>query len=99
MVFDIAGNKYRLIVWINYACRVVYIRFIGTHAQYDKIAARIAQARAEGEIRPERDPAALAAVAGAVLHSLVVRARAGQPRRQLEAIAATTTALILGTAA
>ena len=37
IVFNIAGNKYRLVVWINYAYRVVYIRFIGTHAQYDKI--------------------------------------------------------------
>jgi mRNA interferase HigB len=36
-VFNIAGNKYRLVVWINYAYRVVYIRLIGTHAQYDKI--------------------------------------------------------------
>jgi mRNA interferase HigB len=26
-----------LVVWINYSYRVVYIRFIGTHAQYDKI--------------------------------------------------------------
>ena len=40
VVFNIAGNKYRLIVWINYAYRVVYIRFIGTHAQYDKIDAQ-----------------------------------------------------------
>ena len=37
VVFYIAGNKYRLVVWINYAHQVVYIRFIGTHAQYDKI--------------------------------------------------------------
>lgn len=37
VVFNIAGNKYRLVVWINYAFRVVYIRFIGTHAHYDKI--------------------------------------------------------------
>jgi mRNA interferase HigB len=36
-VFNIAGNKYRLVVWINYAYSVVYIRFIGTHKQYDKI--------------------------------------------------------------
>ena len=36
-VFNIAGNKYRLVVWINYAYKVVYIRFIGTHKQYDKI--------------------------------------------------------------
>jgi mRNA interferase HigB len=37
VVFNIAGNKYRLVVWINYDYRVVYIRFIGTHPQYDKI--------------------------------------------------------------
>lgn len=37
VVFNIAGNKYRLVVWINYAYRVVYIRFIGTHKQYDNI--------------------------------------------------------------
>lgn len=37
VAFSIAGNKYRLVVWINYAYRVVYIRFIGTHAPYDKI--------------------------------------------------------------
>ncbi len=36
-VFNIAGNKYRLVVWINYSYRVVYLRFIGTHAQYDRI--------------------------------------------------------------
>lgn len=40
VVFNIAGNKYRLVVWINYGYRVVYIRFIGTHAQYDKIDAQ-----------------------------------------------------------
>ena len=38
-VFNIAGNKYRIVVWINYAYRVVYIRFIGTHRQYDAIDA------------------------------------------------------------
>lgn len=37
VVFNIAGNKYRLVVWINYHYRVIYIRFIGTHAQYDQI--------------------------------------------------------------
>ena len=40
VVFNIAGNKYRLVVWINYIYRVVYIRFIGAHVQYDKIDAR-----------------------------------------------------------
>ena len=40
VVFNIARNKYRLVVWINYGYRVVYIRFIGTHAQYDRIDAQ-----------------------------------------------------------
>lgn len=39
-VFNIAGNKYRIVVWINYPYRVVYIRFIGTHRQYDAIDAQ-----------------------------------------------------------
>ena len=39
VVFNIAGNKYRIVVWINYPYRVVYIRFIGTHRQYDAIDA------------------------------------------------------------
>lgn len=37
VVFNIAGNKYRVVVWINYPYRVVYIRFVGTHRQYDAI--------------------------------------------------------------
>jgi mRNA interferase HigB len=40
VVFNIAGNKYRLVVWINYAYRVAYVRFVGTHAQYDRIDAQ-----------------------------------------------------------
>jgi mRNA interferase HigB len=40
VVFNIAGNKYRLVVWINYPYRVVYIRFFGTHRQYDAIDAQ-----------------------------------------------------------
>ena len=39
-VFNIAGNKYRLVVWINYPYRIIYIRFIGTHRQYDAIDAQ-----------------------------------------------------------
>lgn len=39
VVFNIAGNKFRLVVWINYPYRVVYIRFVGTHDEYDQINA------------------------------------------------------------
>lgn len=37
VVFDIGGNKYRLVVRVNYPYRLVYIRFVGTHAEYDRI--------------------------------------------------------------
>jgi len=40
VVFNIGGNKYRLAVWVNYAYQVVYVRFIGTHEQYDEIDAQ-----------------------------------------------------------
>ncbi len=39
VVFNIKGNNYRLIVKINYYYQMVWIRFIGTHSQYDKIDA------------------------------------------------------------
>jgi len=41
VVFNIKGNHYRLIVKINYDYKMIWIRFIGTHAQYDKINAKI----------------------------------------------------------
>ncbi len=37
VVFNIKGNLYRLVVLIDYEFQVVFIRFIGTHKQYDKI--------------------------------------------------------------
>ncbi|MBX2997195.1 MAG: type II toxin-antitoxin system HigB family toxin [Caldilineaceae bacterium] len=39
IVFNIAGNNYRLIVKVEDRFQAVYIRFIGTHADYDKIDA------------------------------------------------------------
>ena len=39
VVFNIKGNSYRLIVKFNYEKQWVFIRFIGTHAEYDKIDA------------------------------------------------------------
>lgn len=39
VVFNIKGNNYRLIVKISYTHQMIWIRFIGTHAEYDKINA------------------------------------------------------------
>ena len=39
VVFDIKGNDYRLVVDIWYEGRTVYVKFIGTHAEYDRIDA------------------------------------------------------------
>lgn len=39
VVFNIGGNKYRIVVKISYRTKVVFVRFIGTHADYDRIDA------------------------------------------------------------
>ena len=37
LIFDVGGNKFRLIVHVAYAYRRVLIKFVGTHAEYDRI--------------------------------------------------------------
>ncbi|MDA1184562.1 MAG: type II toxin-antitoxin system HigB family toxin [Acidobacteria bacterium] len=37
VVFNIRGNKYRLVAAMNYPFRICYIRFIGTHHAYDRV--------------------------------------------------------------
>ena len=37
VVFDIGGNNYRLVVRISYTFKQVLVKFVGTHAEYDKI--------------------------------------------------------------
>ncbi len=39
IVFNIKGNAFRLVTAINYNLRIVYIRFVGTHKEYDRINA------------------------------------------------------------
>jgi mRNA interferase HigB len=36
IVFNIKGNDYRLVAAVNYYYKIIYIRFIGTHKEYDR---------------------------------------------------------------
>ena len=37
VVFNIAGNKYRLVVEMHYRAGIAWVKFVGTHARYDQI--------------------------------------------------------------
>lgn len=37
VVFNIAGNKYRLVVEMQYRAGIAWVKFVGTHARYDRI--------------------------------------------------------------
>ena len=37
VVFNIGGNKYRLVTYINYEFYTIYVRFVGTHQEYDEV--------------------------------------------------------------
>ena len=41
IIFDPSGNKYRLIVHVSYTYKRVLVKFVGTHAEYDRIKAEI----------------------------------------------------------
>jgi len=40
VVFNICGNKHRMIVWISYEFHTIYVRYLGTHKEYDQINAQ-----------------------------------------------------------
>ena len=39
LIFDIGGNRYRIVVHVSYTYRRVLVKFVGTHAEYDRIDA------------------------------------------------------------
>ena len=39
VVFNVKGNDYRLVAFVNYRSRTVYVKFVGTHSEYDRIDA------------------------------------------------------------
>lgn len=46
VIFDIGGNKYRLIVRISYTYQRILIKFVGTHAEYDHVNPRTVEQKA-----------------------------------------------------
>lgn len=69
----------------------------GLHELDEQMEARIRHAQQEGEIGSRLDPAELARLACAIMNSLALRARAGEKRAELEALAEAGVRLICGT--
>jgi mRNA interferase HigB len=46
VIFDIGGNKYRLIVRISYTYQRILIKFVGTHTEYDRVDPRTVEQKA-----------------------------------------------------
>ena len=51
VVFNIEGNDYRLIVTVSSRAQIVLIKFIGSHAEYDKVEAETVEPRHEKDKR------------------------------------------------
>ena len=68
----------------------------GLRALDAELEARLRTARARGELKADADPAALAVLASATLHSIAIRARAGVPRAELREIARKAVRVICG---
>jgi TetR/AcrR family transcriptional regulator, copper-responsive repressor len=68
----------------------------GLHELDDGLTRRLAIAKEAGELSASADPSALARVVSGMLNALAVRARLGEPRAALEALAATTVDLVCG---
>jgi TetR/AcrR family transcriptional regulator, copper-responsive repressor len=68
----------------------------GLRATDADFEARLRRARDKGELKPSADPAALAVLASATMHTIAVRARAGMPRSELREIAQKAVNVICG---
>ena len=68
----------------------------GLRALDADIESRLRLAREKGELKPDADPAALAMLATATLHSIAIRARAGVPRAELQEMARKAVKVICG---
>ena len=44
VVFNLKGNRYRLVVAVAYRFQAIYIKFVGTHAEYDRVDAATVEA-------------------------------------------------------